>query len=424
MAILLTALLTGCLNHSHDDVRPAGNAGNGITPAGYALRPDPLVVFFFRESSYKGFGRIHELKIDDKPIGLLTADSYFRIELWPGDYHFSVHLPSEDFFGFYSPPENTIMRLAFSKSAGSDIFVYKYVDGDGIYRVEPVDDTAIARIEHTRMLSANLSARDTAQVKFLHGARYDGPASSGKAHGYGILTWNDGSLLRGRFEYGETTPEGEFYTADGQIYMGPKSKGRPIGPGVWMTLDRRILYAGAFKDELPHGAGIRSGIEAPEFCVYENGKDVTKTIWQLANEAVDEEERRIKEEKTANLESKYVAGTEDILVDRGPRANPAGKAEKISLPPAGNQPTIASSIPNQEAAASTVESKDRPDSIEPKPTHAERVSAKYKTIKLRLDKQIEEKRLWCREEFTLGRQLCKCAPFAIEFKQWTGCVDR
>ena len=126
IAILMTVLLAGCLIPADHDVR---STGNSITPIGYALRPDPPVVFFFRESSYKGLGRIHELKIDGKPIGPLTADSYFRIELWPGDYLFSVFLPAEDFFGSYSPPENTIMRLIFGKSTGTGVFVYKYVDG-------------------------------------------------------------------------------------------------------------------------------------------------------------------------------------------------------------------------------------------------------------------------------------------------------
>jgi hypothetical protein len=137
--------------------------------------------------------------------------------------------------------------------------------------------------------------------------------------------------------------------------MGPKSKGRPIGPGVWMTLDRQILYAGAFKDELPHGTGTRSGTEGPEFCAYVNGKDVTKTIKQMAQEAVDEEDKR---------------------------------------------------------------------DIEPKPSRNERVLAKFKIIKQRIEKELEKKRQWCREEFALGRQLCKCAPFAVEFEQWRGCIDR
>lgn len=421
MAILLTALFSGCLNHLDYNVRPTGN---GITPASYALRPAPLVVFFFRESSYRGLGRIHELKIGEKPIGPLTADNYFRIELWPGDYQFSVHRPSENFLGFYSPPENTIMRLEFGRSTGSDIFVYRYVDGEGIYRVEPVDDAVIARIQHTRVLSANLSARDTAQVKFLHGARYDGPASSGKAHGYGTLTWDDGSILRGRFEYGETTHEGEFFTTDGQIYMGPKSKGRPIGPGVWMTLDRRILYAGAFKDELPHGIGNRSGIKAPEFCVYENGKDITKTIKQLAQEAVDEEDQRIKEEKSVDVESKHANGAEEIAAEPNLGKNSSIKAEKNPMPPVDNKPIPASLLPDQKGTATAVKSKKLPDATAPKPSRNQRVSAKFKIIKERIEKELEEKRLWCQEEFALGRQLCKCAPFAIDFEQWRGCVAK
>ena len=421
IAILLTALLTGCLNHPDYDIRPTGN---GITPTSYALRPAPLVVFFFRQSSYRGLGRIHQLKIDDKPIGPLSTNNYFRIELWPGDYQFSVHLPSEDFFGFYSPPENTIMRLGFGQSTDSDIFVYKYVDGEGIYRVEPVDDAVIARIEHTRVLSENLSVRDTAQVKFLHGARYDGPASFGKAHGYGTLTWDDGSILQGRFEYGETTHEGEFFTTHGQIYMGPKSKGRPIGPGVWMSSDRRILYAGEFRNELPHGTGIRSGINAPEFCVYEDGEDITKTIKQLAQEAVDEEDQRIKEEKTANVESKDANGTEEVVPDPIKKVSSTDVTEKRPSQAAGNQPTPASSLPDQEMIPATAKLKAQPDSIKPKPTRHQQVLAKYKIIKQRIDKQLEEKRLWCQEEFALGRQLCKCAPFAIDFEQWRSCVAR
>jgi hypothetical protein len=345
LAIVMTALLTGCLMGSRCDDRPTGS---GALTTGYALRPDPLVAFFFRESSYKGLGRIHELNIDGKPVGPLTADNYFRIALWPGEYYVSVCLPAEDFLGAYRPPENKTLRLTFSARAGSGIFVYKYVDGETIYPVEPVDNAVVAGIEQSRVLAADLSARDTAQVKFLHDARYDGPASSGMAHGYGTLRWSDGSMLQGRFEYGETTQEGEFFTADGRIYMGPKSKGRPIGPGVWMSSDRRLLYAGPFRNELPHGIGIRPGLEAPEFCEYDNGRDITKTIWQMANDAVDEEDET---------------------------------------------------------------------------SHYERVLARYKTMKRRVEKQLEARELWCREEFALGRQLCKCAPFAIEFEQWSGCVQ-
>jgi hypothetical protein len=421
IAILLAALLTGCQSHSDYHLL---STGNGITPTSYALRPAPLVVFFFRESSYKGLGRIHELKIDDKPIGRLTADSYFRIELWPGDYQFSVHLPSEDFFGSHSPPENTTMRLSFGESASSGIFVYRYVDGEGIYHVEPVDDAVIARIEHTRVLSAHLSARDTAQVKFLHDARYDGPASFGKAHGYGALKWDDGSVLQGRFEYGETTEEGEFFTTDGKMYMGLKSKGRPIGPGVWMTLDRQILYAGAFQDELPHGTGTRSGIEGPEFCVYENGEDITKTIKQLAQEAVDEEDKRTKEEETVDAESNDASEVDEIPVDSNQGDNASPNAEKSSVPPVGNQPMTAASIPDKNLTATTAEANDLPDATKYKPTRNERVLAKVKIIKRRIEKKLEEKRLWCQEEFALGRQLCECAPFAAEFKKWSGCVDK
>ncbi len=421
IAILLTALFTGCLVPMVHEDRPIEN---GMTPVDYVLRPDSLVVFFFRESSYKGLGRMHELYIDGNPVGSLTADNYYRIELWPGEYQFSVHLPAEDFFGSHSPPENTMTRLVFGKSKDTGIFVYKYVDGEGIFRIEPVDDAVIARIRHSRMLSANPSARDTAQVKFLYDARYDGPAALGKAHGYGMLTWNDGSIFRGRFEYGETTEEGEFLTTDGRIYMGPYHKGRPIGPGVWMTWDRRILYAGPFKDERPHGTGLRSGTKAPEFCNYENGRDITKTMKEMAREAVDEEDKRIEEEKSAAVAPASANRTDQMAVDPEKKVNAAVIEEKSPALPAAGLPASVFSTTGQEAAAATVTSKGRPDMIKPKLARSQRILARYRSIEQRIEKQLEEKRMWCREEFALGRQLCECAPFAVEFEQWRGCVDR
>lgn len=421
ITIVLTLFLVGCLLPSNHDIRR--NSSHKL-PVEFAPQPNTIIVYFFRDSSYKGLGRIHELKIDDNLIGTLTSDNYFRIELWPGDYQFSIYLPAEIFFGSHSPPENTIMRLSFGKSGDFGVYVYKYIDGEGIHRVEPVDDDVIAEIENKRILSFSLSARDTAQVKFLHDARYDGPASSGKAHGHGTLTWEDGSILRGRFEYGETTEEGEFLTTKGQIYLGPKRKGRPIGPGVWMNFDRQILYAGPFKDELPHGIGIRSGNETPEFCVYENGEDITKTIFQLAEEAVEQEDRIAEEEKPREVASEEDISTKEITDAPGEEEDSAVITPKNTSPSTSNQPTTTFSIPIPKKPGDTGTPKNQPDITDPIPTRDERVSNKYKIIKRRIEQQLEEKRLWCQEEFAMGRQLCTCAPFATQFDQWKGCIDR
>lgn len=422
IVIALSVVLTGCSPPLHRDTRmpPAGT-----TPQqGQTLQPNTCVVLFYRESSYKGAGRIHELRIDETCFGPLTAENYYRMELWPGDYLFSVHLPAEDFLGIQSLPQHTSIRISLRPSNAPQILLYRYVDGEGIERVESDDAAAIARIEHSRDLAANLTARDTAQVKYLFDARYDGPAKSGKAHGYGTLTWDDGSIFQGRFEYGELTDDGKFFTTQGPIYFGPKHKGRPIGPGVWVTPSGRIQYAGPFKEELPHGIGLRSGVEAPEFCAYEMGEDKTKTIFQLAEEAIEEE---------------------DKLKTQGPQIPVAPGSVGVEAPPPPHIPSAAgdtsSAGPKDSAqlkrdpATSPAEpglSKDVPigrkdnakGTTEVIPTREQRVSSKYKAIKQAIQKKLADKRAWCKDEFILGRQLCECAPFASDFDRWNGCSGR
>ena len=421
MTIALIMLLVGC--QAGPDRGPH-TTHRGSSPTGDLRHAETVVVYFYREASYKGLGRIHELKVDSKTIGPLTSDNYYRMELWPGDYQFTVHRPAENFFGAHSPPENTGMRLSFVRNDGTGIFVYKYVDGSGIHRIEPVDNAMIARIEHARMASGTLSARDTAQVKFLHDARYDGPAKFGKAHGKGTLTWDDGSILHARFEYGEATADGEFFSTTGKIYLGQKRKGRPVGPGVWLDSQRRILYAGNFKDELPHGVGMRSGEEIPEFCVYDNGEDITKTLWQLAQQAVEEEDREIREENTVGLEANTEKAIEEPAADSKGAPQQADQEEEalMSLVDISFDTSAETPDPGQGSAITGV--KRRRSDSEAKPTRDERISAKYTMIKQSLAQQIEEKRLWCLEEFDLGRRLCECAPFAPNFEHWNGCISR
>jgi hypothetical protein len=418
---ILSVVLTGCTPHLHHDA-PAPPPGT--TQDKQLLRPTAFIVLFYRESSYKGAGRIHELHIDETRVGPLTAENYYRIELWEGDYLFSVHLPAEDFLGVQSLPQHTSMRISLRPESTPEILLFRYIDGEGIDRVESDGTAVITRIEHSRNLAASLTARDTAQVKYVFDARYDGPAKSGKAHGYGTLTWADGSIFQGQFEYGELTDTGKFFTTHGPVYLGPKRKGRPVGPGVWVAPAGRILYAGPFKEELPHGIGIRSGGQAPEFCVYEMGQDKTKTIFQLAEEAIDEEDKHIILDAQIPVAQGAVKTEVPPLphipstADHTPSAGPQGSAQLNR----GPVPSSTDSDLQNDASKRRAESgKGAAEAI---PTREQRVSSKYKAIKQAIEKMLADKRDWCKDEFKLGRQLCECAPFAADFDRWNGCVGR
>ena len=427
-AILLCTVVSGCM------LLPGATRRQEIDreqPTDQERRPDTFIVYFYRESSYKGLGRIHDLRIDGKQIGQLTADNYYRIELWPGEYIFSVYLPEEDFFGTKSPAENSSMRLIFRPNSAPNQLIYQYIDGDGIHRVDMADESQITLLKEGRTASANLSARDTAQVKFLFDTRYDGPAKLGKAHGNGTLTWNDGSVFRGRFEYGQLTQDGKFYDSTGRIYLGPKTKGRPIGPGVLTTTAGRIIYAGKFDNEIPHGIGIRSGVEGPEFCVYKNGEDVTKTIWQLTYDALEEEDKQLAEEdkRLSNKNAEVVSLESKIIHEEQETAAPPEEPNGVAVDPDSysntDQEVSSPSAGKEEKTKILKDSKGKKETNPQLPlTREDRVAAKYKEINLKIQRQIEEKKAWCQEEFDLERHLCICAPFAADFESWTGCTSR
>jgi hypothetical protein len=239
-----------------------------ITPEYPIAAADTVTILFFRQSNYMGGGRIHILRLDDHDIGELTGDNYYRLELWPGEYRFTVFRPGD---------------------AGA-VFAYQYTDGMGNRGFKRRRLTASPDFLSGRSLGAHLAARDTAQVTSYLNARYDGPAIHRRPHGRGTLTWPDGAVYRGVFEHGTATGKAEFRFPDGRIFMGAYARGRPQSPGVLMDPDGRILFAGRFVDEKPHGVGLRTGKEGPEFCIYDHGRDATESFQQLAGEILDKQQ--------------------------------------------------------------------------------------------------------------------------------------
>lgn len=351
--------------------------------------PQTITLYFYRQWSYKGQGRPHIMKIDNRPVGELTADNCFRMELWPGEYHFAVFVPGETFFGQTHPPMSIGKRLLFKPQQVGKIFACQYSDGMNSHSFELKSWPESASVIKGRILEKELSARDTAQVKTMYDTRYDGPAMHGQAHGMGTLSWSDGGIYKGVFEYGEPTNEGKFIFPNGLIYMGPLYKGRPKGPGVLMTPDGRIVYTGKLKDEKPNGLGIRTGDQGPEYCTYANGLDTTKSIRQLAKEALEAEDRKRAEERSKSEKIIEAAGAKT----HGNTATPlveAGSPRKIG-----------------------------PESIQVTPYARE--LAMRKKIRKEQQKKIAVERSWCENEFSQGRKWCICAPFDENAGRWKAC---
>jgi hypothetical protein len=276
-------LLCGC------SAIPAGPAGDSVHDGIVSGLPtaDTVTLLFFRQANYSGGGRIHILRLDDHDIGELTADNYFRLEVWPGQYRLAVFLPAETFFGQTQPAMSIGDNVCFDAEDAGAVYVYQYTDGMGHRGFTRRRLPGPPDFLSGRSLGAHLTARDTAQVPMYFSARYDGPAVHGRPHGRGTLTWPDGASYNGVFEHGIATGKAKFHFPDGRVFMGIYTRGRPQGPGVLMTPEGRILFAGRFIDEKPHGVGLRTGKKGPEFCIFDHGRDATESFRELAGEILD-----------------------------------------------------------------------------------------------------------------------------------------
>ena len=91
----------GCAANPDPLITDSGQ--NAIAPSPAMAAEDTITILFLRQSNYMGGGRIHILRLDDRDIGELTENNYYRIEVWPGEYRLSVFMPTEIFFGQTHP---------------------------------------------------------------------------------------------------------------------------------------------------------------------------------------------------------------------------------------------------------------------------------------------------------------------------------
>jgi hypothetical protein len=392
-----------------------------------AAAADKIVLFFYRMAGYSGGGRIHILKIDHQEIGEVTADNYYRIELWPGEYHMTVFLPLENFYGQTNPPALFSERIIFRPSDGGSSFAYQFIDGMGTRGFKLTQLTGPPAFLSRRTLAKSLSARETAQVTELLNARYDGPATNGRPHGMGTLTWLDGSQFRGVFEYGVPTNRAKFFFSNGQVFTGLFHNGRPGNEGILMTPAGHILFAGKFVDEQPHGVGLRNGNDAPEYCLFDHGQDITKTFDQLAKEALD-----VEDPGRINAFSNRISNlTDSINAENDRMAQLTEQAGTIG----DNQAALEEQLNDLKKSIRWLEQtrkrwmrhaeKDRRQLIETlRATRSEREFAKTNEFKRDHRAKIEAERTWCKEELSLGRHVCGCAPLVADFNNWQACEGR
>ncbi len=351
---------------------------------------DKVIVYVYRLFNYSGGGRTHQLLLDQKNIGDLYRSNYYRFELWPGHYYINIFLPPENILGHSSPAMSSGQSLNFNPRDAGNTFLLIYEDG-GQFRLDEAKADAMARLQKERTLARSLSARETARVKFFLSTRYDGPEMYGKPHGMGTLSWEDGGRYVGVFDHGQLTPEGRFYFPNGQIYMGELFWGRPKGWGALMAPDSRVLYAGAFLDEQPHGEGLRMGEEGPEYCRYDQGVDISKSVFQLADEIVAEEEQ-------AELA---------LFSENCRKAQEAVEGEA----PAAEEEVMGQGEIDHDQLVEQI-----------KASHELRLSATVRRLSKENRTKIDHERAWCRKELDQGRDWCICAPFELYAPPLKSCM--
>ncbi|MEJ2037711.1 MAG: hypothetical protein P8X55_02100 [Desulfosarcinaceae bacterium] len=370
---------------------------------------------------------MHWLKIDGRPIGQLDASNYYRLELWPGSYTFTIYLPAETFLGQAQHALSTSKQIFLKPGDAGQSFVLEYTDGMTAGSLAFSTLNAEKPVIVGRTLAASLNLRETAKVVTLFKARYDGPSRQGSAHGWGTLTWPDGCAYQGEFEYGEPTTRGRFFFPQGFYFRGRLREGRPFGSGLLFSEKGEIVFAGRFVDEKPHGRGIRLGPNGPEFCVYEHGVDATPPVAQLASEALD----RFEAQQIESLLEPVQAVDARILSENERRV----QLQKCYLQTVGNNGALRQRLDSQNMLIEALEeirkeslaqarARQKALAVDFSRTRYDRDLDMRRQVKEQFNQDLAIEREWCRQEINRGRRWCQCAPFADDYLNWADCLPQ
>lgn len=378
-------------------------------------------IFCLRREGFSGQGRTHLLKLDGQSMGQLTGSNYLQIKLWPGRYTFCIYLPPESFLGGIKPALSRTKYIDLESSDMGRNFVLQYIDGmeNGSLSFLPLDDRESPLAG--RILASVVDLCQTAQVRIWFKAHYTGPARQGRPHGWGILTWNDGCSYQGVFEYGYPTTRGFFFYPDGHYFRGNLRYGRPYLSGVLFTPDGQIAFSGDFKSEKPHGSGMRMGEQGPELCWFDNGKDTTKTVDQLALETLAAHQCETRKIQPARIVKKCLS------LDREQQIwfhqNVKNHTEAV-IPhgDCGTLPPMLDNIRPYQRDATLHRSADI--TLHPSLYSADRLGAIRSRIAEEQTAIINRKRAWCQRKFEQAQRCCQCALFAEDYLDWPACLTQ
>ena len=101
------------------------------------------------------------------------------------------------------------------------------------------------------VLISNFSSSEV--IEFTN-AKYSGEVVDGKEHGYGVLTYDSGTIYKGEFKNGKKDGYGEFKWASGNIYKGQFKNDTCEGSGKWIEKDS-FIYIGSLIDCELQGLG-------------------------------------------------------------------------------------------------------------------------------------------------------------------------
>jgi hypothetical protein len=109
-----------------------------------------------------------------------------------------------------------------------------------------------------------LNATEYQTERKLHvwpdGARYEGEWLKNQPHGYGSLTYANGSQYWGRFDHGRRQGQGMMKYSNGDEFEGTWQKDQPNGSGT-KRYAAGSIYKGEFKDGQQHGEGRQTYVD-------------------------------------------------------------------------------------------------------------------------------------------------------------------
>jgi hypothetical protein len=247
------------------------------------------------------------LFFNGKNVGEINGDNYFIFEVWPGEHHLIIETSGGLFRNGF-----TSLDTKLTVNQPDSVYVFNIpISWHSTFSLWSSQPNNLSG----RTLGKFLSAEQTAQVRRLHGEKWNGPAKNGYANGVGTLTFSDGRVYRGPVERGKLKAEGVLEYPNGNTYKGSYHYEEPDGMGVLSDQAGNILFSGNFSNGKPNGEGARVENGQTIFTHYRWGNKVETDPETLAEKAVSKEDEQALKSvgQSTQIISKDIADLENQL---------------------------------------------------------------------------------------------------------------